>query len=60
MRRYTVPQLLCVDEVGYLSYDSRYAARASMLHGLVPRGSTAAVPNAEGSRPTQMRYHEHE
>ena len=25
MRRYVVPQLLCVDEVGYLSYDSRYA-----------------------------------
>jgi len=25
LRRYTVPQLLCVDEVGYLSYDSRYA-----------------------------------
>jgi DNA replication protein DnaC len=25
LRRYTVPQLLCVDEVGYLSYDNRYA-----------------------------------
>ncbi len=25
LRRYTVPTLLCVDEVGYLSYDSRYA-----------------------------------
>jgi len=25
LRRYTVPHLLCVDEVGYLSYDSRYA-----------------------------------
>lgn len=25
LRRYTVPNLLCVDEVGYLSYDSRYA-----------------------------------
>jgi DNA replication protein DnaC len=25
LRRYTVPRLLCVDEVGYLSYDSRYA-----------------------------------
>lgn len=25
MRRYVVPQVLCVDEVGYLSYDSRYA-----------------------------------
>jgi DNA replication protein DnaC len=25
LRRYTLPQLLCVDEVGYLSYDSRYA-----------------------------------
>jgi DNA replication protein DnaC len=24
-RRYTLPHLLCVDEVGYLSYDSRYA-----------------------------------
>jgi DNA replication protein DnaC len=25
LRRYTLPDLLCVDEVGYLSYDSRYA-----------------------------------
>jgi DNA replication protein DnaC len=25
LRRYTAPRLLCVDEVGYLSYDSRYA-----------------------------------
>lgn len=25
LRRYIVPQLLCIDEVGYLSYDSRYA-----------------------------------
>jgi DNA replication protein DnaC len=25
LRRFTLPQLLCVDEVGYLSYDSRYA-----------------------------------
>lgn len=25
LRRYTLPALLCVDEVGYLSYDSRYA-----------------------------------
>jgi len=25
LRRYTIPHLLCVDEVGYLSYDSRYA-----------------------------------
>ena len=25
LRRYTVPTLVCVDEVGYLSYDSRYA-----------------------------------
>src|SRR6187549_3768759 len=25
LRRYTSPQLLCVDEVGYLSYNSRYA-----------------------------------
>ncbi len=25
LRRYTVPAVLCVDEVGYLSYDSRYA-----------------------------------
>jgi DNA replication protein DnaC len=25
LRRYTTPRLLCVDEVGYLSYDSRYA-----------------------------------
>jgi DNA replication protein DnaC len=25
LRRYTLPRLLCIDEVGYLSYDSRYA-----------------------------------
>ena len=25
LRRYTTPMLLCVDEVGYLSYDARYA-----------------------------------
>src|SRR5208283_2381300 len=25
LRRYTTPGVLCVDEVGYLSYDSRYA-----------------------------------
>jgi DNA replication protein DnaC len=25
LRRYTTPSLICVDEVGYLSYDSRYA-----------------------------------
>jgi len=25
LRRYTPPSVLCVDEVGYLSYDSRYA-----------------------------------
>ena len=25
LRRYTGPQVLCIDEVGYLSYDARYA-----------------------------------
>jgi DNA replication protein DnaC len=25
LRRYTLPKLLCVDEVGYLSYSNRYA-----------------------------------
>ena len=25
LRRYTAPKLLCVDEVGYLSYSNRYA-----------------------------------
>lgn len=25
LRRYCLPQLLCIDEVGYLSYDARYA-----------------------------------
>ena len=25
LRRYTTPSVLCVDEVGYLSYDARYA-----------------------------------
>jgi len=25
LRRFTTPQLLCIDEVGYLSYNARYA-----------------------------------
>lgn len=41
LRRYTVPHLLCVDEVGYLSYDSRYA---DLLFGVVTRRYEANRP----------------
>jgi DNA replication protein DnaC len=40
-RRYTVPTLLCVDEVGYLSYDSRYA---DLLFEVVTRCYEAQKP----------------
>jgi DNA replication protein DnaC len=41
LRRYTGPQLLCVDEVGYLSYDSRYA---DLLFEVVTRRYEAQKP----------------
>jgi len=41
LRRYTVPHLLCVDEVGYLSYDSRYA---DLLFEVVTRRYDAQKP----------------
>lgn len=41
LRRYTVPALLCVDEVGYLSYDSRYA---DLLFEVVTRRYDARKP----------------
>jgi DNA replication protein DnaC len=41
LRRYTVPQLLCVDEVGYLSYDNRYA---DLLFEVVTRRYEAHRP----------------
>jgi DNA replication protein DnaC len=41
LRRYTIPQLLCVDEVGYLSYDSRYA---DLLFEVVTRRYEAQKP----------------
>ncbi len=41
LRRYTVPQLLCVDEVGYLSYNSRYA---DLLFEVVTRRYDAGKP----------------
>jgi DNA replication protein DnaC len=41
MRRYVLPQLLCVDEVGYLSYDSRYA---DLLFEVVTRRYDAHKP----------------
>lgn len=41
LRRYIVPQLLCVDEVGYLSYDSRYA---DLLFEVVTRRYEAQKP----------------
>ena len=41
LRRYTVPQLLCIDEVGYLSYNSRYA---DLLFEVVTRRYDAGKP----------------
>lgn len=41
LRQYTQPQLLCVDEVGYLSYDSRYA---DLLFEVVTRRYEALKP----------------
>lgn len=41
LRRYTSAQLLCVDEVGYLSYDSRYA---DLLFEVVTRRYEAHKP----------------
>lgn len=41
LRRYTIPHLLCIDEVGYLSYDSRYA---DLLFEVVTRRYDAQRP----------------
>jgi len=41
LRQYTHPQLLCIDEVGYLSYDSRYA---DLLFEVVTRRYEALKP----------------
>jgi DNA replication protein DnaC len=41
LRRYVVPQVLCVDEVGYLSYDNRYA---DLLFEVVTRRYDAHKP----------------
>jgi DNA replication protein DnaC len=41
LRRYTVPALLCIDEVGYLSYDNRYA---DLLFEVVTRRYDAQKP----------------
>jgi hypothetical protein len=41
LRRYVTPNLLCVDEVGYLSYDTRYA---DLLFEVVTRRYDAQKP----------------
>jgi DNA replication protein DnaC len=41
IRRYTLPHVLCVDEVGYLSYNSRYA---DLLFEVVTRRYDAGKP----------------
>lgn len=43
LRAYTTPNLLCIDEVGYLSYDSRYA---DLLFEVVTRRYDAQKPLA--------------
>jgi DNA replication protein DnaC len=41
LRRYTLPRLLCIDEVGYLSYNNRYA---DLLFEVVTRRYDAQKP----------------
>jgi DNA replication protein DnaC len=41
LRRYCQPELLCIDEVGYLSYDNRYA---DLLFEVVSRRYQASRP----------------
>lgn len=41
LRRYTLPRLLCIDEVGYLSYSNRYA---DLLFEVVTRRYDAKKP----------------
>ena len=41
LRRYVQPRLLCIDEVGYLSYDNRYA---DLLFEVVTRRYDAQKP----------------
>lgn len=41
LRRYTIPKLLCIDEVGYLSYSNRYA---DLLFEVVTRRYDAGRP----------------
>lgn len=41
LRRYTLPKLLCIDEVGYLSYSNRYA---DLLFEVVTRRYEAQKP----------------
>lgn len=41
IRRYTLPHILCIDEVGYLSYNSRYA---DLLFEVVTRRYDAGKP----------------
>ena len=41
IRRYTLPHVLCIDEVGYLSYNSRYA---DLLFEVVTRRYDAGKP----------------
>lgn len=43
LRQYVNPQLLCIDEVGYLSYDNRYA---DLLFEVVTRRYDASKPIA--------------
>ena len=51
LRRYTQPRLLCVDEVGYLSYSNRYA---DLLFEVVTRRYDASRPI--GDAPGMARH----
>jgi DNA replication protein DnaC len=60
LRRYALPRLLCIDEVGYLSYSNRYA---DLLFEVVKRrydqqsstysAPTRPLPNGPRSSRTQ-------
>jgi DNA replication protein DnaC len=55
LRRYTLPRLLCIDEVGYLSYSSRYA---DLLFEVVTRRYDAERAILVSTNKTFSEWHE--
>jgi DNA replication protein DnaC len=52
LRRYPLPKLLCIDEVGYLSYNNRYA---DLLSEVVTRRYDAQKPIMIGTNKAILR-----